>query len=388
MNKITFSYQDHCPICNKKSLPIIQLPKYPITELYVEWTSEFIDNGLLDQALYFCEVCSHAHLEKILDVRFIYQNYVTTSAASQGAIDCLLSFKRFIDRHVLATNYKLIIDIGGNDSSFLSYFRDSNLRLVNVDPNATGEDRYEMVRCFLEDIDLKDYKNISKKIIVSSHTIEHLAQPSELIRKISESLNVDDYCFLQFPSIESLLNKMRFDQICHQHLNYFSLTSISKLLNNYELNVHDHEYDDTHYGTLRVMVSKKKNILKKTIDDMIEVSNFSKNHHHFSEYYRQLNVVISSNVNDVAGFGAGLMVPTLAYYLPIISSLKYIHDDNPDKHGKRFINLPPKIVPSTILNPLDSVLITSISTKSAARAIYKKLVSLKVKQIILPTIFG
>lgn len=388
MNDITFSHQDRCPVCNERSVPIIQLPKYPITELYVEWTSEFIEDGFLDQALYFCERCSHAHLEKVLDVRFIYQNYVTTSAASQGAIDCLVSFKGFIDRHVNVANYSLMLDIGGNDSSFLSYFRDLDLELVNVDPNATGGKRYEMIRCFLEDVDLKDYKHVSNKIVVSSHTIEHLAQPSELIKKISEALNADDYCFLQFPSIESLVENLRFDQICHQHLNYFSLTSIAKLLNKYGLCIHDYEYDDSHFGTLRVMASVKQNISNNSQDLRIDASHISKKYSQFGNYYCRLNEIVSPTVNNVIGFGAGLMVPTLAYHLPLINSLKYILDDNPFKHGKRFINLQPEIMPSTMLNPLDSVLITSISTKSAARAIFSKLVSLKVKQIILPTVFG
>ncbi len=388
MDHINFSYQTNCPICGTSSPQLIPLAKYPITELYIDWTPECVDEGFLDQSLHLCEICCHAHLEKILDVRFIYQNYVTTSAASQGAIDCLTSFKGFIDRHVQISDYGLVVDIGGNDSTFLSYFHGLDLRLINIDPNASGGERYELIRCFLEDIDLQDYKTVSKKIIVSSHTIEHLSQPGDLIKKISESLNSDDYCFLQFPSIESLVENLRFDQICHQHINYFSLASIAKLLNKYGLYILDYEYDDSHFGTLRVMASLKGNSTCDYEQININPSHILEKYNQFRQHYSQLNKTLSVVLENGTGFGAGLMVPTLAYHLPLINSLKYILDDNPSKHGKRFVNLRPKIEPSTRLNLDDPILITSISTKSAARAIFSKLAALKVKHIILPTILA
>ena len=386
MVDINFSLQTTCPVCDTRGQQIIALAKYPITELYVEWTPEFVKDGFLDQALHFCGNCRHAYLEKILDVRFIYQNYVTASAASQGAMNCLKSFKEFIDRHIQVSDYRLLLDIGGNDSTFLSYFKGLDLRLVNVDPNASGGERYETVRCFLEDVDLADYKRIDKKIVVSSHTIEHLAQPAALIRSISESLNSDDYCFLQFPSIESLVENLRFDQICHQHINYFSLTSIAKLLNNYGLHIIDYEYDDAHFGTLRVAASLKSNAVADFQRPAINAFSIAGKYDLFRQYYSQLNEALSTIFDNGTGFGAGLMVPTLAYHLPIINSLKYIVDENTSKHGKRFINLQPKIVPLAELNIGDPILITSISTKSAARAIFNKLAALDVKHIVLPTI--
>jgi len=386
MVDINFSLQTTCPVCDGRSQQIVPLAQYPITELYVEWTPEFIKDGFLDQALHFCGSCRHAYLEKILDVKFIYNNYVTTSAASQGAINCLKSFKEFIERHIQVSDYRLMLDIGGNDSTFLSYFKGLDLRLINVDPNASGGERYETVKCFLEDVDLASYKHTEKKIVVSSHTIEHLAQPAALVRSISESLNSDDYCFLQFPSIERLVENLRFDQICHQHINYFSLTSITKLLNKHGLHIIDYEYDDAHFGTLRVAASLKSNVAADAGQPELSALSITGKYDCFRQYYNQLNGAISVMFDNGTGFGAGLMVPTLAYYLPTINSLKHIVDENASKHGKRFINMRSKIVPLAQLSIREPILITSISTKSAARAIFNKLAALDVEHIVLPTI--
>jgi hypothetical protein len=389
MRKIHFIEQKYCPVCNEPGGMAILLPKYPITEMYVDWAPGRDNQGFLDQSVLFCGGCQHAYLEKILDARVIYENYLTTSASSYGAISCLNSFKNFVERHAQIDSSRLMLDIGGNDSTFLSYFNERHdMDLVNIDPNASGEGRYKLNKCFLEDIDLEAYKNVRKKIIVSSHTIEHLSQPSELIKKISNALTEEDYCFLQFPSLESLVSNLRFDQICHQHINYFSISSINLLLKNHGLCVVDYEYDNAHFGTLRVAAKLVSAGPLSCQSPELSHEKISHQFEQFKKYYAQLNEILEPIFNNGYGYGAGLMVPTLAYYLPVVSSLRYIFDENASKHGKRFINLPAEIISPVALDPEVPVLITSISTNSAARAIFNRLVKNEAKKIVLPTIIA
>ena len=386
MNNIAYKSQEACPVCNSTDLNIIGLPQYPITEMYAEWQPDVVDKGFIDQSIMVCDGCQHAFLEKILDVKVIYGNYITTSAASQGALDCLEKFKSFVDKNVDINECSLMLDIGGNDSTFLSYYKDSTLNLVNLDPNASGGARYELNKDFLEDVDWGYYKKTQKKILVSSHTIEHLEQPNELIKKIGESLNADDYCFLQFPSIESLVKNMRFDQITHQHINLFSLSSIQVLLNKHGLCIVDYEYDDAHYGTLRVAARQIPNNKPVSTGPRLTAEIIDKKFESFKKYFQKLNVLLEPIFKDGTGFGAGLIVPTLSYYLPVVRSLKYIIDENESKHGKRFVNLPAEIIPLSELNRDNPILITSVSTNSAARSIFNKLCKLDVQKIVLPTI--
>lgn len=389
MENINTTNQKYCPICGVPGRLGISLPKYPITEMYVDWLPDQKNEGFLDQSLLFCENCEHAYLEKILDVRFIYENYLTTSASSHGAISCLKSFKAFVERHTQLEGCRLMVDIGGNDSTFLSYFSEyPHMELVNIDPNASGEGRYNLNKCFLEDVDLDVFKNVLNKIIVSSHTIEHLSQPSDLIKKISRSLSTEDYCFLQFPAIESLISNSRFDQICHQHINYFSISSIGILLKKHGLTIIDYEYDDAHFGTLRV--AAKLNSIDTSVCNTRRLSReqIRNQFDNFKKYYAHLNEILYPVFNDGYGYGAGLMVPTLAYYLPVVSSLRCIFDENTSKHGKRFINLPAKITLPVVPDPEIPILITSISTNSAARAIFNKLDKNEVRRIVLPTIIA
>jgi len=383
--KIKYSSSKQCPCCSSLAEVIIKLKKYPLTEFYKKYENSGLElDGYLDQEACYCEQCNHLFLEKIIDVREVYTNYLTTTTSSKGAVDCLLNFKKFIETRLNINDFKHLIDIGGNDSYFLELFDGTKLNRVNVDANAEGSGNIEVIRSFLEDIDLAPFSSF-KKIIVSSHTIEHLQNPADLIRKIAEVVSERDQVFLQFPSLEMMLADARFDQVCHQHLNYFSLASITKLLKTHGLSVVDHEYDSSHFGTLRVMA--QKNDVSNECSSMGSVTALEiiKRYNDFQNYYFAFQNILSEKLRGQQGFGAGLMVPTLAYYLPLINDLEVILDENSSKFNQQFINLLPKICNATMIDIKRPIIITSISTKTAARSIYAKLSALGCEDITIPT---
>ncbi len=385
---IKFSSSKQCPCCSHEAEEVIKIKKYPLTEFYKAYENDNIQlDGYLDQGLCYCDRCSHLFLEKIIDVREIYTNYLTTTTSSKGAIDCLINFKKFIDARLNTNDFTHLIDIGGNDSYFLELFDGSKLDRVNIDANAEGRGNIEVIKSFLEDIDLVPFASL-KKIVVSSHTIEHLENPADLVRKIAEVVSEQDCVFLQFPSLEMMINDARFDQVCHQHLNYFSLASITKLLKKHGLSVVGHEYDSSHFGTLRIMAEKNNasNVSDAPIPDASMTSlKVTKRYSEFKNYYASLQNILQEKFRGQQGFGAGLMVPTLAYYLPLINDLEVILDENSSKFNKRFINLTPKICNASTMDPRRPTIITSISTKTAARGIYAKLSALGCEDITIPT---
>lgn len=382
---IKYTSSKQCPCCSLLAEVLIKLKKYPLTEFYKKYENNDSElDGYLDQEVCYCEQCNHLFLEKIIDVREVYTNYLTTTTSSKGAVDCLLNFKKFIETRLNINDFTHLIDIGGNDSYFLELFDGKNLSRVNVDANAEGTGSIEVIRSFLEDIDLTPFSSF-KKIIASSHTIEHLQNPADLIQKIAEVVSGGDQVFLQFPSLEMMVADARFDQVCHQHLNYFSLASIIKLLKTYGLSVVEHEYDSSHFGTLRVMAEKNNVSNKCSPMGSMTALEIIKRYNDFQNYYFALQNILREKLRGQQGFGAGLMVPTLAYHLPLINDLEVILDENPSKFNQQFINLLPKICNATMIDINRPIIITSISTKTAARSIYAKLSALGCEDITIPT---
>ena len=384
INDIKRHTQSTCTVCATTTEAAIDLPAYPITELYEETEFAFEGSGFFDQQLAYCPECDHAHLRSILDVNFIYENYLTHSSGSWGAEKCLISFLKFIKKNTDITNYQSIIDIGGNDSYFLNMIEDDLIKKINIDPNATGDAPVIVEKCGIENLDLSQYSD-DRKIIVSSHTIEHLEDPKKMVSAIAAAMGSDDQCFLQFPSLEMMVKEFRFDQICHQHLNLFSISSINKLLNSFGLYVETYEYDVDHFGTLRVQAKKGKNTNTNRFP-RVSQNEITQNYQTYRDYFAALNASIEARKGNVSGFGAGLMVPTLSYSLPAISTLNYLYDDDPNKIGKRFINIDVEIRPTSEMDPEETILLASISTKMTLRRILVKLIEKDLKNLIIPNL--
>ena len=394
-NKIKITKQHKCPNCDCKSkcreVKIIKyLKNFPITEFYRKKRAKYEKDSFYDQKLYFCKKYNHAFLEKILDTSIIYKYYSTKSSASQGATNALTDFYTFIKKNSKKINHYNIIDFGGNDSTLLKMFKSNTKLKLNIDVNACADNKkISILKKPIEKLDKKDLVYFKKnKILISSNMLEHLSDPSYFIKFLSNISKKKDEIFIQFPCIEKMIEMKKFDQICHQHLNYFSLYSINFLLNKHKLYICSYEYDTSFFGILRIKISKQKPKKKLLIFKHDIYLFFKKSFIEFEKFYKVLNSNIKNTYKNGQGFGAGLMLPATAYFLPVINSLKYIIDENKSKIGKKYINLHPEIKSIKFLDKNKPVLITSISTQEAGRQIFKKLTSLKVKNITLPTYFS
>ena len=391
INKVNTKVVEFCPCCNNAMRAVINLPMFPLTEFYEECDDTVFENkGFLDQNLLFCDSCCHASLEKIIDVDYIYSdtNYLTTTAGSLGAIQCLDNFYEFIKSNTKNLNFKNIIDVGGNDGYLLNLFPDNHTK-INIDPNAKKAEGIIDFKMFFEKLNFDVLNKFDNKLIVSSHTFEHVSDPVKLIGEISNLLKNDEMFIMQLPSIEKLVEHKKYEQLTHQHLNYFSKNSIYKVFGSFGLEVNDIEYDENHFGTIRVAATKKDAIKVQTQKfDHITFEEIEKSFEQYKIYMNVINESIKSS-KAIYGFGAGLMVPVLSYFLPALKNLTCIYDENEFKQGKRFINLnvPITDLPKKQDLSLQDIVITSVTTRSAARSIFKKLIDLKAKNIILPTIF-
>jgi cyclopropane-fatty-acyl-phospholipid synthase len=365
-----------CPICSKAMEEVIDLPGLPMTELYEPYTDTFEQGrGRIDNALLYCEPCCHAKLETVVPPEMLYVDYRTKTSKSVGASHSIMSFFSFINKKLDLTQFETVIDIGGNDGSFLSLFRTQ--KKVNVDPNGSNAD--VVLMGYVEEQDLIDFK-ASKKLITCSHTLEHLEDPRKLLKKIDEVLCYGDVCAFQFPSLDCLIRDARIDQVHHQHIHYYSLASISTVLGQYGFEIVSHDFDESHYGTLRVLFRRGKGEWTGSPIKIheIEIAN--------SDFITEMvcfNDAIG-RLREPVGYGASLMLPLLRYYVPNLDRLGFIADDDASKKGLRWINFNKRIVqPLCQLSGAD-IVVTAFNTKLAVRKIVNKLTNEGARNILVP----
>lgn len=371
----TLKKTNECPVCGHGMQKVLDLPRFPLTEMYEKWRTQFAHGrGVIDQAFLLCETCSHGKLETIVPPSTLYgSTYRTKSSASEGAKAALWEFVTFIDHQSTRDRYSLVIDIGANDGTLLEYFDDK--KCVGIDPNASGKDA---IRKFIEDADLTQFKG-ARKLIVSSHTLEHIERPAAFFEKVCSTLCHGDYLALQFPSLDRLVKDARIDHIHHQHIHYFSERSISLLLEKHGLEVMATKFDDMHYGALMVMARRGKG---EILGASIHAGGVLAADDIFRKSVLAANTLLARYPGFVA-FGAALMLPILAYYMPDLDKCEFIADNDKTKNGLRYINFDRRITSDFNLRYRD-VVITGVATKRAARALAAEAFDQGAQNVIMP----
>ncbi len=377
--------REYCFICKEKSEIKHCFKNYPITERYIRKGENCTDHLFYDIVLRICEDCGLMFLGEVLPKEFLYnsENYHTLSSTSIGAIKAIDDFAEFIKKHCKINN-PLIIDVGANDTTLLRKLESMSSSLVGIDPNLTNdEEKYKTHKCFVEDFNFKEYEG-RKKIIISSHTIEHLYEVDSFFQQISSTMSDDDEFFLQVPSLELLLNDCRFDQVQHQHLNYFSLRSLKKLANQFNLKLVNFAYDPWHYGAIMCQLKIDKNLSLQNQDLGNYFVNFDDSLVHFNSQMQITNEKLMQ-FKEFYCYGASLMLPILLYFLPNMVNAVAIIDANKEKWGLTYANFSKEIICEEKLKLDDSnFIISAVATKLAYRKILSYLIQKNAKNILVP----
>lgn len=380
-----------CPVCNEINniSEVIHLPGYPLTELFQDSPPKNEIHAVtnLDQTFCFCSSCSHGYLKEIIPPEFLYskENYNTVTTLSQGSLISVNNFASFISRNVEEYS-EYAIDIGGNDSNLLRKI--GRVDGCIIDPNA-GSDScdFKCLHEFVEEIN-PDSFNYQSVDVISSHTLEHIANPHVFFKFITQISNLSNV-FIQVPCLELMSSSARYDLIHHQHLHYFSLESLARLAALYGLSVCDHEYDIDHYGTLRVHLrlldTQTFNPICQFHTSQLSATSIR------AEYERFVSITSTQTLEikrlpNLYCYGASLMLPIVFYYYPCLSDACLgIIDQDKNKSSSWYANVPSPIIHDDQTSLEDkSIVISAVATRSACRKIVQKIIDRNPMHIFIP----
>jgi len=156
------------------------------------------------------------------------------------------------------------VDIGCNDGTLLS-FLDKSLVRVGFDP---AKNNYKEVSEKHASLIVNDYFNAEafkkseygdKKanVITSIAMFYDLENPHTFVDDINNILDDDGLWIIQMSYLPLMLNQLAFDNICHEHLKYYSLTALKYLLDQHDFKIVDCMLNDINGGSFRIYIQKK-----------------------------------------------------------------------------------------------------------------------------------
>lgn len=158
----------------------------------------------------------------------------------------------------------LAIDIGSNDGTLLSGFKDAGMCVLGVEPtniaSIANENGIETIQEFFSE-DLA--KGIvaqygSARIVTAANMFAHVAKLGSLIRGVEALLEQGGLFVTESHYLMDLIDTVQYDSIYHEHLKYYSVRSIVRLFDYYDFTVVDVDRISNYGGSIRVYAMKGK----------------------------------------------------------------------------------------------------------------------------------
>lgn len=312
-----------------------------------------------------CKNCLLVQLQHTANLDMLYRKYWYKSALNSSMVTALLDVVKQIEKRIVLKDGDTVIDIGCNDGTLLSLYSNPKLYKVGYDP-ALNLATQAKKHC---DVFYNTYfgnpnKNLihRAKVITSIAMFYDLEDPHTFVEMIKQSLEPEGLWVLQFTDLLSMLNINAFDNICHEHIEYYSFSVVQKILEAHGLEVVEVERNKVNGGSLRLYV--KHTELFGTLPNK-SVEKASKEEFRYMEHYHMRSIDpfaafakrverIKSLIMDflITSKGLGLTVfamgastkgNTLLQYFDITPELlPYAAEVNEDKFGKKTVgtNIP------------------------------------------------
>ena len=256
---------------------------------------------------------------------------------------------------------KKILEIGCGEGHLLARLQELGAHVVGLEIGPQGkiaEQNYgiEVINKPLEDVSL----NETYDAIISYGCLEHIIDIKALVKQCHDLLNSGGVMFHSVPNTENTIMNFRFDDLCHQHVNYFSPTNAKSffLQNCFE----DVVCEPTNAGNEIYMMARSggKNDFINTIQAS-DIDDTIKHWEQFSEQLGNLRNNFKKNLtsllrNGRVGFYGGGHI--LTQITGMGQKVDYF-DSDIIKHGQSWLaGLPTIISPQSLLDdPVSNLVI-------------------------------
>lgn len=253
-----------CRVSKSKDLvPILKLGTQALTGVFPENSNIKITEGPLE--LVWCPESGLVQLKHSYDANEMYgDNYGYRSGLNQSMVDHLRNKVCYLERLARPKKGDTILDIGSNDCTMLKTYSVEGLRRIGIDPTGKKFAEYypndiSLVPEFFSSDVYYSATDKQAKIITSIAMFYDLDDPVAFACEIKNVLADGGIWHFEQSYLPSMLRLTSYDTICHEHLEYYSLSAVIKILDAADLKVADVAMNNINGGSFAVTAVKKSN---------------------------------------------------------------------------------------------------------------------------------
>lgn len=356
MTQVNYQAIKACRVGKKADLvSVVDLGSQALTGVFPKSPSEVVTVGPLE--LVWSPSSGLLQLKHSYEPEEMYgDNYGYRSGLNQSMVDHLTNKVGGLERMVNPTSGDVVLDIGSNDCTTLKAYADQSLKRIGIDP--TGQkfssfypDGIDLVPNFFSADAFRTVSDKPAKIVTSIAMFYDLEDPIAFARQIAEVLAADGVWHFEQSYMPSMLRLNSYDTICHEHVEYYSLSVVDKILDAADLKLVDVVMNNVNGGSFAVTATHKKNVSTKVNQTVIDWLlgqedrmglNTPRPYRDFEErifrHKEDLSHLVRDLVADgkkVFGYGASTKGNVMLQFCGLTAAeIPVIAEVNPEKYGR------------------------------------------------------
>jgi SAM-dependent methyltransferase len=249
-----------CRVCDSKRLElVIDLGEHP-------WCNHFLKEQEVGKEpryplrVLYCLDCQSSQLDFTVKKEIMFGDHTYLSGVTKSLsahfenVALRLDKEFFQDRKI-----KNILDIGSNDGTQLKHFQKLGWEVLGVESSKTTakiaiDSGVPTLNSFYN-FETQENLNIKFDAINAAGVFFHLEELHSVTKAIKSGLKPNGVFVVQFLYMKSIIENCAFDQIYHEHLLYYNLTTLKRLLSRHGLELFDARWTPIHGGTIVAYVS-------------------------------------------------------------------------------------------------------------------------------------
>src|SRR3989338_9574046 len=258
--------RNNCRMCHSKNMKTyLDLGFTPLADAFL--TKYQLDNPEVFYPLKanLCMDCGLSQLGYVVAPEVLYQrNYTYESSTTRTGREHFYKMGESITRRFGLGEKDYAIDVGSNVGVLLTGFKNCGVKVLGVDPatdmaQIANNNGIQTIPTFFCQQTVADIKNVCElaQVITGTNVFAHIDDLDDFMMTVKAILDPKGALVLEVPSFLSLVRKLEYDTIYHEHVSYIAVKPLIKFFERFGFEVFDVEDYPIHGGTIRVFVGRK-----------------------------------------------------------------------------------------------------------------------------------
>lgn len=344
MNKIT------CRGCNSTNLKsVISLGLSPLANNLLDSLND--QDELYPLEVVYCSKCHNCQLSYTVPASKMFDHYLYVSSTAKSFRD---HFEQAAENYIEELNLtagSLVVDIGSNDGIALKPFKERNINVLGIEPAKNiAEIAWKKGISTINNYFTSNTSDIiislgGADLITASNVFAHADGLEEIANAVFKALKPKGIFVVEVQYLLDTIKDLTFDNIYHEHVNYWSVISLRNFFNRLGYVVSKVEHINTHGGSIRVQIGHTRTEIDNSVNEFISNElEFGLTEYdtylEFAKKVEQAKANVNANIKKykdqgltLVGYGSPAKATTSLNYYGV-KDIDYIIEDNTLKHNK------------------------------------------------------